>query len=391
MRFSVTLLGVRRRRNAYRFSLIHVIHLLFLLLQLLAMLCHALLIPKLRSSVSSHRGPPATTRTRTLVVLEAAARRNKDKRQQSKQDADDLNRWYESVDAAATPDDVFWQEMERQRLQNRLFGSTTTSSTDDNNNNNANANGDFSFGLSSSASTTYPASASSASSATGYLTSSPLGLGLSSSTPSSSSSSSRPSSLPQQQPQLTAEATLNEYAIYAVSDNWLDEELVWMMGTEDSGEDGGNTDPQGNLDQQLDEWQNDNDGEDGDDEQGDDSSDNAWMSSDEPWDHWGVSVQDRERDQGLKLSRAVAKEFLLEEGCEVDAENPEDESQKQEAEFRQRLSTITLTSQRLERARNSPKAKEYFGQGPDVVEGFDRCWVSAIDNACFKNLKVRSL
>jgi xanthine phosphoribosyltransferase len=63
------------------------------------------------------------------------------------------------------------------------------------------------------------------------------------------------------------------------------------------------------------------------------------------------------------------------------------QQEEEEREFKRRLSTVTLRSDRLERARSNSRAAAYFGQEPDVIEGYDRCWVSAIDNACFKNLK----
>lgn len=50
------------------------------------------------------------------------------------------------------------------------------------------------------------------------------------------------------------------------------------------------------------------------------------------------------------------------------------------------LSKLTIGSRRLESARNNPKAAAYFARDPDAMEGYDRMWVSAIDNVCFKNL-----
>ena len=44
----------------------------------------------------------------------------KTKKQQSRSDMDDVNRWYESVRSDATPDAVFWEEMDRQRLWNQI-------------------------------------------------------------------------------------------------------------------------------------------------------------------------------------------------------------------------------------------------------------------------------
>ena len=67
--------------------------------------------PRLSSVVSQPRGS-------SLVVLHA----KRNKRAQARQDEADLNRWYESVDTDKSPDDIFWEEMERQRLLNSKTG-----------------------------------------------------------------------------------------------------------------------------------------------------------------------------------------------------------------------------------------------------------------------------
>lgn len=59
---------------------------------------------------------------------------------------------------------------------------------------------------------------------------------------------------------------------------------------------------------------------------------------------------------------------------------------EEEANHLKKLSEIRLTSQRLENAKENPKAKAFFSREPNEVEGYDRLWVSAIDNVCMKNL-----
>lgn len=74
-------------------------------------------------------------------------------------------------------------------------------------------------------------------------------------------------------------------------------------------------------------------------------------------------------------------EFLFQ-----DDDDDGEEAARMEAEYLQRVSRLKIASQRLERARDNPKAQVYFSRPPNVKEGFERMWVSAIDNVCFKNL-----
>ena len=265
------------------------------------------------------------------------AKRNK--KAQSREDAEDLNRWYDSVDADASPDDVFWEEMERQRLLSQVGSSPSSLES-----------------TSSGPSTPSPPASAAAVGNTG----------------ASQSLSRANSAVGLAEPnQRSAEATLSEYSAYAVADNWLDEELVWMM-QDDALFDGSADDK--SLEEQLDDWAED---------EGDSDDDNTWMQSDEPWDHWGQSAEDQEEQERVKIDPRKAKEFLLKD---VDSEEDNAEMSRQEEEFKKRMSKIRVKSERLERARSSPKAKAFFSREPNSVEGFDRLWVSAIDNACFKNL-----
>ena len=81
----------------------------------------------------------------------------------------------------------------------------------------------------------------------------------------------------------------------------------------------------------------------------------------------------------------MAKEFFLND---EDFQNEDMKTfvQKQESQHLEKLAEIKLISKRLEKARDNEKAKAYFERPPDEIEGYDRMWVSAIDNACTKNL-----
>jgi xanthine phosphoribosyltransferase len=182
----------------------------------------------------------------------------------------------------------------------------------------------------------------------------------------------------------SVEATLNEYVAFCVSDNWLDDELAWMM-EDNVYHDNFDESRSGvkSLDEQLDEWEQHEDGDDFDDDD-DDEEDNAWMQSDDPWDHWGQSKDEIEvQERARRDISSRANEYLFDtDEKEVD----EEESSRLEAEHLDRLSKITIDSRRLARARNNPKAKAFFGREPDALEGYDRLWASAIDSVCFKNL-----
>jgi len=322
------------------------------------------------------------------------AKRNR--RQQQQRDLDDLNRWYGDVDADAPPDDVFWEAMERQRWATGDSGAGAGSTQSPPAANEG--------GTAPPSSTAYPAASSGgsdaneqtlsrATSAVGTAAVNALGGG-------SGPSGKQPMTPPAVQPlggkspsmtMRSAEATLSEYAAYAVSDNWLDEELAWLMTEEEmlyTDEEGrGSMEGVKSLDEQLEEWEDD------EDDDGDRST--AWMQSDEPWDHWGESEEKREEesaDDRVKIDPATktkAREFLLttEDDGGDEAVGDDEELKRQEAEFLDRISKIKISSRRLEKARNSPKAQAYFRKEPDAIEGYDRLWVSAIDYACFKNLK----
>jgi len=329
----------------------------------------------------------------SFLVSSLLAKRKR--KQQQNADEDDLNRWYESVNANASPDDIFWEEMERQRLLSQISSSSSSSSSSLESSMSGGGGGlSSSSSLQSSMMTSDSSSSlssppsSSPSSSSYYYTAYP-----------SSPAPTRPlkSSSAEIDAQRSAEATLAEYAAYAVSDNWLDEELVYVMSTgqdefnDDDGDDFTTKfnrphDPH-SIDDELDAWE----AEDDEEEDDHDDSDRSWMmQSDEPWDHWGepktsTDIDDRDRIKidPKKGRAAAAAEFLFEEG---DTTTYDEELAREEAAFQARLAKMTIYSKRLERAKNSSKAKAFFSREPDATEGYDRLWVAAIDNVCFKNL-----
>ena len=181
----------------------------------------------------------------------------------------------------------------------------------------------------------------------------------------------------------TVEATLAEYAAYAVDDNWLSDELLAVMTENDDlfeFENGAKP-----LDEQLEEW------EASEDHDGDFEDENAWMSSDEPWDQWAQNKNEKE-NSGSDSTRVIsfdrkqlAREFLFETDNTMASEDTKQQEEDEEV-YLERLSQLRLSSRRLLVAAKNPKAKAFFERPPDATEGFDRMWVAAIDNVCFKNL-----
>jgi len=211
------------------------------------------------------------------------------------------------------------------------------------------------------------------------------------------------------QTQRSADATLSEYSAFAVSDNWLDEELVWMMNDDNLYDYNQDEEHVKSLDEQLDEWEAMEDSDDDLTEDDEDDAATAWMQSDEPWDHWGEAQLEKKQEKKeqewkkqqqqsaangndesnrrkvLERKFARADEFLFDPN-EMDDEAAQLENEQMEQETLARLAQLSLHSPRLERAQSSPNARAFFQREPDTLEGYDRLWVSAIDNVCFKNL-----
>jgi hypothetical protein len=172
------------------------------------------------------------------------------KRPNSRDAADDMSSWYDPVDDDATPDQVFFQEMERQRLINQV-GSSATPSLDD--------IGEFASPPPQQQQqqqqqpkpSTPSALRSSSSSTPRFASSAPLGNGFG--IPQLPNGNTDPPPIrrrrvPTMDQIKVAEATLSEYEAFMVSDNWLNEELQEQMWDESNlvqleapkGEDGEN-------------------------------------------------------------------------------------------------------------------------------------------------------
>ena len=351
---------------------------------------------------------------------------------------EDVNRWYESVDDNATPDDVFWGEMERQILTN----GGTISPNDDGST------------MSSFASSSPMSAAATNTAAPTYLPpTAPMPIyninTINQGNTAASNMNNNPNGADAPKP-LSAksiEATLSAYNHFKVNDNWLDDDLAeLMMGDFNpkyySNPANGNQNYQHQqeaffrnappLEDQLNEWGAESDAN------GESTNENEYdkweMPSDEPWDQWMetyvdpdtvsttntignendimigsdglvtttmVDNDDDDDDGRMRIGpddrRRQPSEFLFENSLSTnddDDENQdqkrqqqmEDEERKENEAYELRLSRLTVKSERLDRARNNPKAKLFFEREPDASEGYDRLWVAAIDNVCFKNL-----
>jgi hypothetical protein len=206
------------------------------------------------------------------------------KRKKDSSSSDDLNRWYDSVDDNATPDGVFWEEMDRQRLFNQIGDSSSS-------------NDQFAGAASSTplpmnggggGMTAVPANPADMMmmSSNGYSA-------AATTTASSSESSTRPA--PTMDQQKSAEATLSQYALFQVADNWLDEDLQMQMMNTDAelfpDEDDLSLEEESQrLEEQLEALE---------DGAGPGSGFFTDDEHDEPWDHWGQNA-----DQEVDLDRA---------------------------------------------------------------------------------------
>lgn len=133
------------------------------------------------------------------------------KRKTKKDSNDDMSNWYDSVDDNATPDDVFWEEMERQRLVNQIGGGDISREID------------MMAALTSSSSMP-PSTSSGGADAVQSVNGSP-NLSENSLSRLSIQEPSQQRKAPSMEEQKSAEATLSQYTIFQVPDNWLNEDL----------------------------------------------------------------------------------------------------------------------------------------------------------------------
>eukprot|EP00566_Odontella_aurita_P005288 CAMPEP_0113552278 /NCGR_PEP_ID=MMETSP0015_2-20120614/14981_1 /TAXON_ID=2838 /ORGANISM="Odontella" /LENGTH=631 /DNA_ID=CAMNT_0000453243 /DNA_START=376 /DNA_END=2274 /DNA_ORIENTATION=- /assembly_acc=CAM_ASM_000160 len=243
---------------------------------------------------------------------------------------DSFYNWYDSVDDDASPENVFWEEMERQRLMSQIGSGS------------AGGGGDGELGAAASVAAVSGADA--------------VGQGATSSSSfAQQPSSTAPMSVEEER---GAEATLANYGQFMVSDNWLAEDLM-MQNL--------NLDVEG------------------------DGEEEEQATYEEPWDTFGQEVENEKDDESgdvvMKLDVEKMKQIPELKDNIMDWDDvDEEEMKKEEEEKRERLSWINIRSVRLEKVRDNPNAKSYFARPPDELEGFDRMWVAAIDAPCLANL-----
>jgi hypothetical protein len=339
------------------------------------------------------------------IIPELAAKKRK--KDTPEEDEDE---WYSPINSNASPDTVFWDEMERRRLLNTSYDDGQPAS----------GNGESPLdmvgkigmdmqdgfigqrsGMSSSSSSSSGvastiASQSMAGESNLYTSSNAVG--------SSAMSTKNPGVTVAEE--RSAEATLSNYARYAVSDNYLydeddEEEELRAMGIRNDmslweGDDPTLEEENAELERQLDEWEKElfGDGVDGSVVGGNSPFFDPALS-DEPWDRYGksktsdddenMSAFQKNLQRKMEMVRKSHKELLL----DYDDDHPEEakaDSVREEEEYVKSLSSIGITSPRLENAAVNPKAKAFFKRPPDELQGYDTMWVSAIDEPCLENL-----
>jgi len=259
-------------------------------------------------------------------------------------ESDDFSSWYDEVDSNASPDDVFWEEMDRQRLLSQI-------------------------GTSSSAPSPSSSSLTAAAAAAPMREEDDVW------------DEDKPKRLSDDE-RKTYDKILTSYSAHMVPDNWLDERYIEMdeafRDWADSDDDGDDLEKENRiLNEQINELLNESEA----------PKDNKWDFSDEPWDHYDALhnkvTEDGDEEDRFKFDPSKASEFLLE-----DEESPESYAQSlaEEADYTQSLSTIQIHSPRLTNAAQNPKSKAYFSRPPDTNEGCDTMWASAIDTPCINNL-----
>jgi xanthine phosphoribosyltransferase len=398
--------------------------------------------PSSSSSLSFPIITSATTTTTHPLQLNLAAKR---KRGKVGSDESDIESWYDEVNGNASPEDVFWEEMERRRLLNRLPDESPLDSLLG-----AAMDGDSLSSSIAYQATTITGTSSSSSGASSLFVDELSSNGSGSTTLNIKNA--------MQQMQITiedeksAEASLAAYSAYATSDNYLydddngDDEYNensrnndWRMRNDPAlwmGEEQTLAEEDAELDRQLDELERElmGDGIDGsvvggsspyfdptysdepwdrygqsrrvekddsddDDARGNDNSDktdnmkgNNDMDNiddddddDNDDDSKGKSVFQKELQRKMDMISHSAPEFML----DYDEEHPEEadaEARAEEEEYAKSLASISITSARLENAAVNPRAEAYFKRPPDERQGYDTMWVSAVDTPCVKNL-----
>ena len=307
-----------------------------------------------------------------------------------KKEEPEEDEWYSPVNPNASPDTVFWDEMERRR---------SLTSTDDGE---AESMSPLDLvgkvGMDEARSPSMSATIASQSMTEDRFTQSSSSGPMSTKNPGVTLSEER-----------SAEATLSQYSTYAVSNNYLydedeEEEALNALGIRNDpslweGEDPTIEEENAELERQLDEWEKElfGDGIDGSVVGGSSPYFDSTLS-DEPWDRYGrsqtsdeegnekgVSAFHKNLQRKFELVRKNHKELLL----DYDDDHPEEAAEdaaREEEEYVKSLSSIGLISPRLENAAVNPKAEVFFRRKPAELQGYDTMWVSAIDQPCIQNL-----
>ena len=325
----------------------------------------------------SHHQSPSLAASSAVSTTSLSAKRRKNR------DDDGLFDWYDSVDADATPEDVFWQEMERQKLLSKVTGAAA-------------ANGDAptptwtSSAQGSAAPAPAPVPDLAAVTPPSIAPGTPMTVSASSLTATATRSAPPPLTMPspsppttqQQQPRRqrkeqqgqanvkSVDSVLSEYAAFAVADNWLDDDIrAYVEQQRPLDED--DLEAQFVAQQQLEQ------------QGGSRSNSNLayLLQSDDPWAQFGMSAEEAKDDRIVidpNKNKEIWYDFDTDDGADADQED---------AAQLERLSKIKASSPSLERARENPKAKAFFQREPNSLAGCDRMWVSAVDNACFSSLR----
>jgi len=259
----------------------------------------------------------------------------KKRRKDNDQDINQMFDWYDKVDSSsATPDDIFWEEMERQKLLNQVGGGATGDSYEINN---GNGNGSSSSSSSSTNGNSMPYGD----------VSTVLNGGNANANGGANSGSMRNT------PPKSADAILASFAMNMVNDNWLD---AGKAGHEDNA----------NY-----EW--------------DEEEQRAQV--DAAWDAMYGNDEDNCNDNTAvsATTEDAASEFAF--SFDTDDDVPSAEEAEEERQFLKRLDSITIKSTSFDNVRKNPANLAALNRDPDYEEGMDRLWIGAIDQPSVHNLK----
>ena len=241
-----------------------------------------------------HKTTTASIDSKFSTVLNAKKRKN--------EKPEDIfnNHWYDEVDSKATPDDVFWEEMDRQKtaagivpenLDDPLSALPGAGAA-------AAAGGGGGGASKGSKWTVIDGSMGKSSKSSMIGEGGTIGMGL---------GGVRGSASPLPQRTLTEEKTtdavLASFSAHMVDDNWLDEEYIERMKMMEEESEMDREEQDLLLQRQIEEWENEEEEEDDDDEEEDDDElFNVELDSrsNEPWDYYRPDGATSEDDNELE-------------------------------------------------------------------------------------------